>query len=192
MNTCDVLWGVLIALVLMVIVQYLKHGCIRKALAKTGDSLDPTAKPKDEPAAKKSGTFVSGMTSEMSNSSVPESGTFESKLAGQLHEHFNDVNDKKVKKSSDSYDDEDDDYTEHILTKNVNPEVVKNHKDFVKDRKRYSRQPNMPSDDLEFSYVNYQGLGRRNAVIKQDSSARSVHGLKDSDYTRSNWNFNFG
>ena len=190
MNTCDVLWGVLIALTLMVIVQYLKHGCIRKALAKTGDSLNPASNSNDETGAKKSGTFTSGMTSGMSGSSVPEAGSFESKLASQLHEHFDDYDDSSDKVMGEYQGD--DDYTEHILKKNVNPEVVMNHRNFVKDRKRYSRQPNVPADDLEFSYINYQGLGRRNAVVKQDSASRSIHGLKDSDFTRSNWNFNFG
>ena len=176
MNIYDVLWGVLIALVLLVVVQYLKHGSIKKAISKVGDELNPVSKPAES-------TF-----SHMSNEF--DSGSFEGKLASQLREHLEDYNDTSDKIMG-SYEG-DDDYTEHILKKNVNPEVVKNHTCFVKDRKRYSRQPNMPADDLEFTYVNYQGLGRRNVNIKQDSAARSIHGLKDSDYTRSNWNFNFG
>lgn len=191
MNTCDVLWGVLIALMLMVIMQYLKHGCVRKAITKTGESLDPTSKPKDETNAKTSDTSTNCMISKMSDSSVPEPGSFEDKLASQLHENFDNYDDTSNKLMKGEYQG-DDDYIDHIVKKNVNPEVVKNHKSFVKDRKRYSRQPNVPSDDLEYTYVNYQGLGRRNVSIKQDSAARSIHGLKDSDFTRSNWSFNFG
>lgn len=182
MNIYDVLWGVLIALVLLVVVQYLKHGSIKKALVEVGDDFNPLAK-QDEKAPFYN--FHSHMSNEY------DSGNFESKLAGQLREHLEDYSDSSDKLLEGSYQG-DDDYTDHILKKNVNPEVVKNHSSFVKDRKRYSRQPNVPADDLEFSYVNYQGLGRRNVNIKQDSSARSIHSLKDSDYTRTNWNFNFG
>lgn len=191
MNTCEILWGVLLVLVLMVIIHHLGRGGHRWHHSnKHRKDKEGGKDKKDAPAASKDAS-KDAPAKDATESHMEDAGDFESKLKNQLHEGFDDAPAGKTKDRTE-YGDEDDDYTEHILSKSVNPEVMKNHTEFVKDRKKYSRQPAMPSDDLEFSYVNYQGLARRDVRIKQDNCARSVHGLKDSDYTRSNWNFTYG
>ena len=91
------------------------------------------------------------------------------------------------KKSRFSSDEADTDYQSLILKDNINPAVLKNHKQFVAERQKYAKQPAMPDDNIETNYINFTGFANVSRVYVSDT-ARQTNGLEYSQY---NYPMNF-